>query len=92
MMNIKISKVEESGQEVLVKSNTYEEDDKAVALYNRLTDEYADQTLPFFDEGEKLIRLDIVSEDDAADENKEQKECYFEYSDALLDELSAHIQ
>ncbi|MFC3418347.1 hypothetical protein ACFOLA_02345 [Salinicoccus hispanicus] len=89
-MNIKISKVEESGQEVLVKSNTYE-DDKAVELYSRLTDEYADQTLPFFDEGEKLIRLDIMPEDDVADENKEQKECYFEYSDALLDELSAHI-
>ncbi|GAB3060731.1 hypothetical protein ACFOU0_13725 [Salinicoccus sesuvii] len=91
-MNIKISKVEESGQEVLVKSTTYKEENEAVALYSRLTDEYADQTLPFFDEGEKLIRLDIVPDDDASDENNEQKECYFEYSDALLDEISAHIQ
>lgn len=90
-MNIKISKVEESGQEVLVKNSTYKED-RAVALYSKLTDEYADQTLPFFDEGEKLIRLDIVPEEGTSDENKEQKECYFEYSDALLDELSAHIQ
>ncbi|MCG7332178.1 hypothetical protein [Salinicoccus roseus] len=89
-MNITVSKVEESGQELLVKSSTYE-DDKAVGIYNRLTDEYADQTLPFFDEGEKLIRLDIVPEQKTDEDNKEQKECYFEFSEPLLEELSGHI-
>ncbi|WP_271398254.1 hypothetical protein [Salinicoccus roseus] len=89
-MNITVSKVEESGREVLVKSTTYE-DDKAVGIYNRLTDEYADQTLPFFDEGEQLIRLDIVPEKETDEDNKEQKECYFEFSEPLLEELSGHI-
>ncbi|WP_020007548.1 hypothetical protein [Salinicoccus albus] len=91
MINIELSKVEESGEQFVVKSNTFEEESTAEELYNTLTDEYADQTLPFFDQGEQLIRLDIVSPNEDDEAPKNQKECYFEYSEALLGSLYNRI-
>lgn len=90
MINIELSKVEESGEQVTVKRNTFENEQEAEKIYNTLTDEYADQTLPFFDKGEQLIRLDILpAEEEEA--RKNQKECYFEYSEDLLISLERRI-
>lgn len=90
MINIELSKVEESGEQIIVKSNTFENEQEAEKIYNTLTDDYADQTLPFFDQGEQLIRLDILPPSD--DEvSKNQKECYFEYSEELLNKLVSRI-
>lgn len=87
MINIELSKVEESGEQFVVKSNTFENETEAEELYNTLTDEYADQTLPFFDQGEQLIRLDIISPNNEVKVPKNKKECYFEYSEELLSSL-----
>lgn len=90
MINIELSKVEESGEQVIVKRNTFENENEAEEIYNSLTDDYADQTLPFFDKGEQLIRLDILPP--SSDEvRKNQKECYFEYSEELLNKLVNRI-
>ncbi|WP_411841955.1 hypothetical protein [Salinicoccus sp. HZC-1] len=91
MINIELSKVEESGEQVIVKRNTFENEKEAEQIYNTLTDEYADQTLPFFDEGEQLIRLDILPPAVEDEARKNQKECYFEYSEDLLASLESRI-
>ncbi len=90
MINIELSKVEESGEQVIVKSTTFENEKEAEEIYNSLTDDYADQTLPFFDKGEQLIRLDILPPS-AGEVSKSQKECYFEYSEELLNKLLNRI-
>lgn len=90
MINIELSKVEESGEQVIVKSNTFENEKEAEEVYNSLTDDYADQTLPFFDQNEQLIRLDILPAG-KEEARKSQKECYFEYSEELLNKLHKRI-
>ena len=90
MIDIELSKVEESGEQTVVKRHTFENEKEAEEIYNLLTDDYADQTLPFFDKGEKLIRLDILPQS-AEEVKKHQKECYFEYSEDLLGKLQNRI-
>ncbi|GAA3724497.1 hypothetical protein GCM10022378_13180 [Salinicoccus jeotgali] len=91
MIDIKLSRIERTGKELDVLKKTYESEEEAIEIYNKLTDEYAEQTLPFFDEDEPLIRLDIMPQSDGDQGNKEQKECYFEYSDDLMDTLYKRI-
>ncbi len=91
MIDIKLSRIERTGKELDVLEKTYESEEEAIEIYNKLTDEYAEQTLPFFDEDEPLIRLDIMPQSDRDVGNKEQKECYFEYSDDLMDTLYKRI-
>jgi len=90
MIDIELSRVEESGEQIVVRRNTFEDEKEAEEIYNLLTDDYADQSLPFFDKGERLIRLDILPQS-AEEVKKQQKECYFEYSEDLLGKLQNRI-
>lgn len=83
MIDIQLVSVHGTGDEVIVKANTFEDEDDARNLYDRLTEQYADQSLPFFEDGESLIRLEIVP----TETSNTISECYFEYSDELKGDI-----
>ncbi|MFD2828925.1 hypothetical protein [Corticicoccus populi] len=83
MLDIKLSTIEESGEELVVKQHTYENDEDAKELYDKLTEEYAEQSLPFFGKGEQLLKLEILE----TDSEDFITECYFEYTE----ELKGHL-
>lgn len=83
MLDIKLVTIEESGDELIVKQATFENEDEAQEQYDKLTEEYAEQSLPFFEKGEQLIKLEILK----TDSEDFLTECYFEYSDELKGDL-----
>src|SRR5699024_3599687 len=90
MIDIELSRVEESGEQIVVRRNTFEDEKEAEEIYNLLTDDYADQSLPFFDKWERLIRLDILPQS-AEEVKKQQNDSDLEYHEHLLDKLQNRI-
>lgn len=87
MLDLRLVSIDEEGKEVIIKSNTYENEDEAREQYNKLTEEYADQSLPFFGDDEQLIKIVILQ----TGEEEVISECYFEFSDDLKGDLYQRI-
>lgn len=86
MLDINLKTIE-SSKEVVVKNHSFQDIDKAQELYDRLTEEYAEQSVPFFDNDEKIIKLELSKDG----KNEMESECYLEFSDELLDRLYDRI-
>lgn len=87
MVEINLKTIDSTEQETVVKSHSFDDVEEAQNLYDRLTEDYAEQSVPFFDNDEKLIKLELGK--DASDEM--ESECYLEYSRELLDSLYDRI-
>ncbi|WP_462421065.1 hypothetical protein [Salinicoccus sp. Marseille-QA3877] len=83
MLDINLKTIDESEKEVVVKNHSFQDVKKAQELYDRLTEEYAEQSVPFFDNDEKIIKLELSKDDN----DEMESECYLEYSDELLNSL-----
>lgn len=86
MLDINLKTVD-SSEEVVVKNHSFQDIEKGQELYDRLTEEYAEQSVPFFDNDEKLIKLELSKDG----KNEMESECYLEYSQELLNSLYDRI-
>lgn len=86
MLDINLKTVD-SSEEVVVKNHSFQDIEKAQELYDKLTEEYAEQSVPFFDNDEKLIKLELSKDG----KNEIASECYLEYSKELLNSLYDRI-
>lgn len=87
MVDINLKTVDESEKEVVVKNHSFQNEGEAKDLYYKLTEEYAEQSVPFFEKDEKLIKIELVK----TDSKEIDSECYLEYSRELLDSLVGRI-
>lgn len=87
MLDINLKTIDASEEEVVVKNHSFQDVGKAQELYDKLTEEYAEQSVPFFDNDEKLIKLELSKDG----KNEMESECYLEYSDELLNSLYNRI-
>jgi hypothetical protein len=87
MLDLRLISIDDSGEEVIVKNRTHENEEEAREQYDKLTEEYSEQSLPFFDKDEKLLKLEILP----TDSDELISECYFEYSDELKGHLYQRV-
>jgi len=87
MVDINLKTIDESEEEVIVKNHSFQDEGEAKDLYYKLTEEYAEQSVPFFEKDEKLIKIELVKKDS----EEMDSECYLEYSRELLHSLSERI-
>ena len=59
MLDINLKTINASEEEVIVKNHSFQDVGQAHELYDKLTEEYAEQSVPFFDNDEKIIKLEL---------------------------------